>query len=137
MNFRKALVNGKAPTGPYMPTNASISRVFSRRLPAAGLVRAASALSWRLADSLLAKVPGSLQRLPPSHRPASAGAADTAPPNMKSWIPAIALALGNALAAETTTPDDEARFLAGLPVNHPELQSLTTEGAWQQHRRVV
>lgn len=61
------------------------------------------------------------------------------PPDMNPWIVAfalpIALALETALTAGETSPDQQARFLAGLPVSEAALQPLVSEGAWQQHQR--
>jgi len=54
---------------------------------------------------------------------------------MKPWIIAVGLALGTALTATEITPDQQARFLAGLPVTEPALEPLASEGAWQRHQR--
>ena len=50
---------------------------------------------------------------------------------MKSFVSILALfALGIASAA---TPDDQARFLAGLPVDTTDLEPLAREDSWQRH----
>lgn len=54
---------------------------------------------------------------------------------MKFWITILAIAFGTALAAEETSPDQQARFLAGLTVTEPALQALAAESSWQQHQR--
>ncbi len=54
---------------------------------------------------------------------------------MKPWIPAIALAFGTTLPAGESSPDQEARFLAGFSVAVPALQALAAENSWQQHQR--
>lgn len=54
---------------------------------------------------------------------------------MKFWIPVLAIAFASALAAEVASPDQQARFLAGLTVTDPALQALTAESTWQQHQR--
>jgi hypothetical protein len=54
---------------------------------------------------------------------------------MKFLIPAIALVFGTLPRSEGGTPDQEARFLAGLPVTEPALQALAAENSWQQHQR--
>jgi hypothetical protein len=43
------------------------------------------------------------------------------------------LALAGAARAATPTPDDEARFLAGLPVRDTPLETLSLSGGWAGH----
>lgn len=53
-----------------------------------------------------------------------------------AWLPvltAAALAANVALRAADPTPDDQARFLAGLPVEGTALDSLGRERFWNQH----
>jgi hypothetical protein len=46
----------------------------------------------------------------------------------------LALSLAPALAAEIATPDDTAKFLAGLsPSSDSPLVAFTKDGGWQQH----
>lgn len=54
---------------------------------------------------------------------------------MKFWITALLLLFGQAFAAETASPDQQARFLAGLPVSDATLQPLASEDSWQRHQR--
>ena len=43
--------------------------------------------------------------------------------------------LALALAARAQSPDDQARFLAGVPVKHAELSKITEQKWWQEHSR--
>ncbi|MCE9520710.1 MAG: hypothetical protein K8R87_14325, partial [Verrucomicrobia bacterium] len=54
---------------------------------------------------------------------------------MKFWIPVLTIVFGTTLAAEVASPDQQARFLAGLTVTEPALQALNAENSWQQHQR--
>jgi len=51
---------------------------------------------------------------------------------MNKLLPALLLLLALPLKAEPT-PDDKARFLAGLPVDATELEPLARDEAWQTH----
>lgn len=53
---------------------------------------------------------------------------------MKLRILALALVLGAALFAAESTPDQNARFLAGMSVSDPAIQPMTTEVPWLQHQ---
>lgn len=68
-------------------------------------------------------------------RPRGHGGLGAQSPDMNPWIIAAGLAFGTALTATEPTPDQQARFLAGLPVTEPELQPLIADVAWQQHQR--
>ena len=62
----------------------------------------------------------------------------TMPKMMAAALTAVVLAVGAAPAwsAETATPNDTARFLAGLPPSADSpLAALTKDAAWQQHAR--
>lgn len=47
----------------------------------------------------------------------------------------FSILVSHPLAAEEATPDQQARFLAGLPVTAPALQALTADESWRRHQR--
>jgi hypothetical protein len=55
---------------------------------------------------------------------------------MKSWIALFAVTLtASLIAQQEPTPDAQARFLAGLPVEGTALESLSQEGSWATHAK--
>ena len=53
---------------------------------------------------------------------------------MKHWILLTTLALAGLPLLGQSTPDQNARFLAGMSVSDPALQPLTEEVSWLRHQ---
>lgn len=52
---------------------------------------------------------------------------------MKLFVPLLALLAFCQSPSRAATPDDQARYLAGLPVEATDLEPLAREDAWQRH----
>ena len=54
---------------------------------------------------------------------------------MKKLILLSLSLLASAIRAEDATPDHQARFLAGLPIDGTPLESIAKESGWSNHAR--
>lgn len=91
-----------------------------------------------ISDSPLAKTTKFGELIPhmPLVTPRRAPGRDAQSPEMKRpWIFAVALVFRTVLIAGEINPDQQARFLAGLPVSDAALEPLVSEDAWQRHQR--